>query len=270
MRIGIFDSGIGGLTVLSDICKVLKGSEIFYIADTLFAPYGEKSQDDILSHSKDVSNYLIDEHKIDLLIIACNTATSAAVKYLREEFPSLLIIGAEPGIKPAFEITKTNNIGILATPATLEGKKYKLLLQNLKNENKINVFECACYGLVEQIENNQINSQTTYDMLSTWLEPMKKNSVDVIVLGCTHYPLIKNIIKKIMGNNIKLIETGPALAQRLISLSQKKAHINEGLLKVFIYSTNKINIELVNHILDDYEYLGIINIKRKKINGRSK
>ena len=134
----------------------------------------------------------------------------------------------------------------------------------------IDDFECACYGLVEQIENNQINSQTTYNMLSTWLEPMKKNSVDVIVLGCTHYPLIKKIIKKIMGNNIKLIETGPALAQRLISLSQKKAHINQGLLKVFIYSTNKINIELVNHILDDYEYLGIINIKRKKINGRSK
>merc|ERR1711879_957855 len=113
------------------------GAQIFYIADTLFAPYGEKTQKQILQHSLDITNYLIDKHNIDVLIVACNTATSAAINELRQIFPKLIIIGTEPGIKPAIELSKNGNVGILATPATLKGDKYQSLVDKLSSKNKI-------------------------------------------------------------------------------------------------------------------------------------
>ncbi len=111
MKVGVFDSGLGGLTVVQAITKTFKGAQIFYIADTLFAPYGEKSKEQILKHSFDVTNYLIAKHQIDVLIVACNTATSAAIKFLRDEFPKLIVIGTEPGIKPAMQNTLTKKVG---------------------------------------------------------------------------------------------------------------------------------------------------------------
>ena len=118
MKVGVFDSGLGGLTVLNAIIKNLKGADIFYIADTLYAPYGDKNKDEIFSRSEKIANYLLKNYEIDALVIACNTATSVAIKHLREVFPSLIIIGTEPGIKPAINNTKTKNIGILATAST--------------------------------------------------------------------------------------------------------------------------------------------------------
>ncbi|MFY9094090.1 aspartate/glutamate racemase family protein, partial [Aliarcobacter butzleri] len=128
MKVGVFDSGLGGLTVLKSILKVLKNAEIFYIADTAYAPYGEKDSALILKRCEDITNYLLKEYKIDALIVACNTATSAAIKHLRDNFSSLIVIGTEPGIKPAILNTKSSNIGILATPSTLKSDKYQLLV----------------------------------------------------------------------------------------------------------------------------------------------
>lgn len=261
MKVGVFDSGLGGLTVVSAIAKTFKGAQIFYIADTLFAPYGEKSKEQILKHSLDVTNYLLKNHHIDVLIVACNTATSAAIKYLRENFPKLIVIGTEPGIKPAMQKTLTKKVGVLATPATLNGDKYQKLLNKLSNEHDVEVFEQACAGLVEQIENGKTNHPETIVMIENWLKPMHLNSVDTIVLGCTHYPLITEIIKDVMGAKIKLIETGTAIAKRLESLSSKNGHINDGELNIKVFYTGNIKIDMINMILEAWENGGKIVLR---------
>lgn len=261
MRVGIFDSGLGGLTVVKEISKTFKGAEIFYIADTKFAPYGEKSKEQILNHSLDVTSYLISKHQIDALIIACNTATSAAIKVLREKLPSLIVIGTEPGIKPALDMTDSGSVGVLATPATLEGEKYQSLVDKLSSDNEVKLFEQACPGLVEQIENGNVSDKKTSLMLENWLEPMIENNVDTIVLGCTHYPLVSENIKNIMGKEITLIDTGFAIARRLEDLTNSKGHDNNGELKITIYFTGEINLNMIDNILDSWNNGGKIKVR---------
>lgn len=252
MKVGVFDSGLGGLTVVQAIAKSFKGAEIIYIADTKFAPYGEKSKDEILKQSFNITNYLIKEHSIDALVVACNTATSAAIKELREIFPTLIIVGTEPGLKPAIVKTESKKIGVLATYATLNGEKYKLLLNRLGTENSVEFYEQACVGLVQQIEDGKINDEKTQEMLKNWLEPMKQNGVDTIVFGCTHYPLISDLVKQIMGDDIYLIETGSAIAKRLSELSINSGFCSDEELTIKLYYTNMINLEMVDMLLKNY------------------
>ena len=265
MKVGVFDSGLGGLTVVSAITEIFNGADIFYVADTAHAPYGEKIPEQILDRCLIITNFLINKHKIDALIIACNTATSAAISYLRQKFPMLIVIGTEPGIKPAIEFTKNGNVGVLATPATLKGDKYQLLVNQLSLNKSVKLFEQACPGLVEQIEKGEINTSKTTTMLEHWLKPMSLNSVDTIVLGCTHYPLVNETIKKIMGKNINLIDTGSAIAKRLQILSKQKGHINKGLLNICIYFTGEINTKMVNEIFKTSEKDNKIMIRKYEI-----
>lgn len=251
MKVGVFDSGLGGLTVISAIQKVFKGADIFYIADTAYAPYGEKTTQQILERCDNITNYLLQKHDIEALVVACNTATSAAIEHLRRKFPFLIVIGTEPGIKPALMISKTSKIGVLATPSTLKGSKYQELVNELSSIKKVKLYEQACIGLVEQIEKGEIDSEKTFKMLEKWLTPMKMNSVDTIVLGCTHYPLVHNVIKKIMGENTNLIQTGDAIANRLISLSLEREHKNKGDLSISICHTGEINKNMIERILDN-------------------
>ena len=251
MKIGVFDSGLGGLTVVSSIEKIFKGAELFYIADTAYAPYGEKTSEQILERCDLITTYLLENHGIEALIVACNTATSAAITHLREKFPFLIVIGTEPGIKPAIMNTKTLHVGVLATPRTLKGDKYQLLVNELSAIKEIKLHEQACIGLVEQIEKGDVDTKETFNMLEKWLEPMKNNNVDTIVLGCTHYPLVANVIKQIMGNEITLIETGDAIANRLKILSEEKGHINEGPLKIDVCHTGIINKYMIEKILNN-------------------
>lgn len=265
MKVGVFDSGLGGLTVVSSISEIFKGADIFYVADTKYAPYGEKTQEQILKRSIQITEFLIKEHKIEALIIACNTATSAAIKELRQKFTDLILIGTEPGIKPAIEATKTNSIGVLATPATLKGDKYQLLVNELFESKEIKLYEQACPGLVEQIEKGELSSQVTKEMLQSWLKPMKENNVDTIVLGCTHYPLIQEQIKEIMQYDITLIQTGFAIAKRLEDLSSKKGHKNEGFLNISIYVTDDINKNMIEKIFENSEHKNKITIRKYNI-----
>ena len=251
MKIGVFDSGLGGLTVVSSIEKIFKGAELFYIADTAYAPYGEKTPEEILNRCDNITTYLLQNHGIEALIVACNTATSAAITHLREKFPFLIVIGTEPGIKPAIMNTKTLHVAVLATPRTLKGDKYQLLVNELSAIKEIKLHEQACIGLVEQIEKGDVDTKETFNMLEKWLEPMKSSNVDTIVLGCTHYPLVANVIKQIMGNEITLIETGDAIANRLKILSEEKGHINEGPLKIDVCHTGIINKYMIEKILNN-------------------
>jgi glutamate racemase len=265
LKVGVFDSGLGGLTVVSAITDIFNGADIIYIADTAYAPYGEKSPEQILNRCVKVTQFLIIEHNIDALIVACNTATSAAIKTLREMFKKLIIIGAEPGIKPAIESTKSNSIGVLATPATLQGDKYQLLVNDLSSIKEVKLFEQACPGLVAQIEKGEISDIKTTDMLSTWLKPMRENGVDTIVLGCTHYPLVSHVIQDIMNRDINLIHTGPAIANRLKDLSIKQGHINKGKLNISIFFTGEINMKMIDSIFEDYTKENKITIRKQII-----
>ncbi len=261
MKIGVFDSGLGGLTVVQAMTQVIKGAELFYLADTKNAPYGEKTPEQILQYSLEITQYFIDTHQIDALIVACNTATSAAIQHLRTHYPSLIIIGTEPGIKPAIELTNTGKVGVLATPATLKGDKYQLLVNDLALEKDVVLFEQACPGLVEQIEKGEMHSTQTKEMLESWLRPMRENNVDAIVLGCTHYPLVSQSIETIMQIKVHLIQTGHAIAKRLLDLSTERGHTNKGDLEVYIYTTADINKQTIDTILERYVEIRKIDIQ---------
>jgi len=259
LKIGVFDSGLGGLTVVKALTQVIQNAKIFYVADTLHAPYGEKTPEQILQYSLNITQYFLDTYQIDILILACNTATSAAIKTLREHYPLLMIIGTEPGIKPALEHTRTGKIGILATPATLRGDKYQALANSLASQKDVTLFEQACPGLVEQIEKGEISTEETKRLLEQWVLPMKENDVDTIVLGCTHYPLVGETISNIMLCDVKLIDTSSAIARHLLSLAQQRGHHNEGTCEIQLESTGKIDTKVITSILGNE--MKIIDIK---------
>ena len=262
MKIGVFDSGLGGLTIVSALLKKFNNVQVYYVADTDAAPYGQKAQEEILEHSLQVTEYLIKHHNIDALVVACNTATSAAIKELRQKFPNIILVGTEPGIKPAIQLSNTGQIGVLATVATLKGEKYSTLVNELSVNNSVQFYEQACPGLVEHIELGDLDSKQMNQLLQNWLVPMKEKKVDTIVLGCTHYPIVARNIKNIMGQNTKLIETGYAIANRLESLTRFKSFRSLDKTEVFIYSTgNNLNKKLVDTILDHWINCGKIEIR---------
>ncbi len=249
LKIGIFDSGLGGLTVVQAISKVIKGAELFYIADTKNAPYGDKTTKEILQYSLDITEYFLNNHHIDALVIACNTATSASISTLRKIYPNLIIVGTEPAVKPAIEQTKTEKVGVLATPATLRGDKYQSLIKNLTTTKDVELYEQACAGLVEHIENQTLKSKESMELLKRWLLPMKKANVDTIVLGCTHYPLASSVIEEIMSKDIILLDSGRAIANRLLALLKEVGYKNSGELELNLYTTGDIDRDFVNRLI---------------------
>jgi len=249
MNIGVFDSGLGGLTVVQALSKIIKGAELFYIADTKYAPYGEKTTEQILQYALDITHYFIKNHKIDALVVACNTATSAAIKTLREKYPHLIIVGAEPAIKPAIEKTKTGKVGVLATPATLRGDKYQALIEKLSSTKKVEFFEQACPGFVEHIENETLKSKESLALLEAWLSPMREANVDTIVLGCTHYPLASTLIEEVMQRKVTLLDSSKAISQRLLILLTEIGHKNDGKLYTKFYTTGTIDESFVRRLV---------------------
>ena len=253
MTIGVFDSGLGGLTVVASVLKHLHGADIHYVADTAHAPYGEKTFDDIRRYAFDITRTLRKRFDIDALVIACNTATAAAVADLRRHFPDLLIIGTEPGIKPAALATRSGTVGVLATPATIAGDKYKTLAHTLQNDFTFTLIEQPCPGLADRIEAGKAEDEETEKMLRRWLEPMRDKGVDTIVLGCTHYPLVAPVIRRIMGDRVTLIDTGDAVARHLADrLRDRITKDNTRPSRLFVYATGDINTDAVARIVGFY------------------
>jgi len=255
VKVGVFDSGLGGLTVVRALQEHIAGLQIVYVADTANAPYGEKNHEQIRTFSDTITRYLIDQHHIEALVVACNTATSAAITHLRTHFSDWVIIGTEPGVKPALSRTTTRKIGVLATPATLAGDKYQELVDALVPREEIVLYEQACPGLVEQIEAGEIDTPQTTAMLEGWLSPMREAGVDTIVLGCTHYPLAAEVIEKVMENRVTLIETGEAIARRLRSLINYTTLGNESSIQ--IVATGEIDEQAVNQILNGFSFMDV-------------
>lgn len=260
MTIGVFDSGLGGLTIVATMLRHLHGAEIIYIADTANAPYGEKTKEQILDYSIRLTEHLIRHYQIDALVVACNTATSAAIAELREKYPYLIIVGTEPGLKPAISHSLTKNVGVLATPATLEGTKYKALVAMLSEHYHVQVYEQPCPGLVQQIEAGETDSENTLSILENWLAPMRSANVDTIVLGCTHYPLVKNAIQQVMQRSITFIDSAEGVTKRLLTLLEQKGHNNHGATTLQILATGIIQSDMVERILGEKFSISMIKL----------
>lgn len=220
--IGIFDSGIGGLSVVKEIQNLLGNEDMIYIADSASAPYGNKPLEFIQRRCHELTRFLI-EQDAKAVVVACNTATAAAVSQLREEF-NIPIIAMEPGVKPAIAATRTGTVGVLATENTLTSDQFTNLLH--RYAKNVKVICQPCPGLVEQIETGEFNSEKTYQLIRQFTSPLLSAGADTIVLGCTHYPLIRRQIADIVGPDTSIIETGQAVAQQL-----QRVLLDENLLK---------------------------------------
>jgi glutamate racemase len=209
--IGIFDSGVGGLSVLREVRRQLPAENILYIADQAHVPYGIRTRDDVMAFSAGIVRYLL-KKKVKLIIIACNTASAVALKALRKSYPALPFVGMEPAVKPAAEETSTGIVGVLATPATFQGALYASTVERFAKGVKI--LPDTCPGLVELIEQGKIDHPGTREILEKALNPMLEKGVDEVVMGCTHYPFVIPLIQEIVGNGVEVIDPAPAIARQ--------------------------------------------------------
>ena len=218
--IGVFDSGVGGLSVLQHVRQTLPHESLMYFADSGFAPYGEKSESVIIERSFAITDFLL-QHHIKALVVACNTATAAAIQLLRQRHPDLIIVGIEPGLKPAAALSQSGIIGVLATQSTLHSKKFQDLRDHLTQTTGVKVEQQACIGLASQIEKGELHSGVTYSLVQKYVTPLLHAGADAIVLGCTHYPFVIPLINEVIaqtsapGRQMHIIDTGLAVAQQL-------------------------------------------------------
>jgi len=220
--IGVFDSGVGGISILKEITALLPYENTIYLADSLNAPYGQKSKEKILEFSIKNTELLI-KKGCKIVVVACNTATTNAISYLRQNY-DIPFVGIEPAIKPAALQTTTNAIGILATKGTLSSDLFHATSQ--KFTKGIQVIEQIGEGIVPLIEAGKIDSKEMTILLKKYLNPMLDANIDYLVLGCSHYPFLIPNIKKIIGSDIIIIDSGEAVARQTKSILEKNDLLN--------------------------------------------
>jgi len=229
--IGVFDSGVGGISVLQHIHALLPHEQLLYVADSRYAPYGSKTPEEIQSRCFEIADFLIAQG-VKAIVVACNTATAAAIDAMRAKY-SLPVFGMEPAVKPAAEASKNGIIGVLATVGTLKSAQFAGLLESYGRNVK--VVTQGCVGLVECIERGELNGENTFDLLKQYCQPLLDEGADTIVLGCTHYPFVKPLIRQIVGENVTLVDTGAAVAKhlqkRLAALDLLVVHNQAGTVK---------------------------------------
>jgi glutamate racemase len=221
--IGVFDSGVGGLSVLREIRAEMPEEPVIYFGDQGHIPYGPRPMQQIRSLSEAITNFLL-EKNAGIIVVACNTASAAALKYLREKFAGIPFVGMEPAVKPAAEHTQTGKVGVLATPATFQGALYASVVERFANGAEL--FQNTCTGLVQQIEQGNLDGPETRRILNEALLPMLEKNIDTVVLGCTHYPFVIPLIQEIVGEKIRVIDSAPAVAKqtrRLLEAGGRKS-----------------------------------------------
>jgi glutamate racemase len=230
--IGVFDSGVGGLSVLRAIRIQLPKESILYFADQTHVPYGSRPVEEVQEFSKEITRFLLD-HGAKIIVVACNTASAAALRSLRQTFPEVLFVGMEPAVKPAAEHTRTGVVGVLATPATFQGSLYASVVERFATN--VTLLQDTCPGLVQQIEQGDLTGQKTRIILESVLYPMIVKGIDTIVLGCTHYPFVIPLIQNIVGPNIRVIDPAPAVARQvarlLDSAGKQRSDLRPGYLR---------------------------------------
>ena len=231
--IGIFDSGSGGLSVYRELVKVLPAERFVYYSDNAHCPYGEKTAAYIQDRARTITDFLL-EKGADIIVVACNTATAAAIATLREEYPSVPFVGMEPAVKPAALGTKTGVIGVLATAGTLKGSKY--LNTRGRFQDDVRIVEHVGEGFVELVENGILDGPVAFETVRKSLQPLLDAGADRIVLGCTHYPFLRPVIEAIAGPGVQVIDPAPAVARQTVRvLAERGIPTGEGPFSVDLY-----------------------------------
>jgi glutamate racemase len=243
--IGLFDSGIGGTSIWKAIHQLMPNENTIYLADSKNAPYGVKSKEEIIALSKKNTELLL-ENNCKIIVVACNTATTNAIKELRATY-DVPFIGIEPAIKPAATYSKTQTIGILATKGTLSSE---LFYKAVSLYQGVNIVEQIGFGLVELIENGEIDSPKMEELLKSYLHPMIEKNIDYLVLGCSHYPYLIPKIKGILPNSIQIIDSGEAVAKQTLTVLQNQtgiSNLDKGKCNFF----SNIDPKVLNDILEN-------------------
>lgn len=245
IKIGVFDSGEGGLSVLKEITRLLPEAEYIYYSDNAHCPYGEKSPEYIQDRARAITERLLKEGA-DVIVVACNTATAAAISVLRSEYSDassqevrervkkltggrhdhICFIGMEPAVKPAALGTRTGVVGVLATAGTLKGSKYLKTKESV--DDHVNVFEHVGRGFVELVEEGRLSGSEAEDVVKASLGPLLSAGADIIVLGCTHYPFLLPVLQKVAGPDIRFIDPAPAVARQLVHVLERDGMLSAG------------------------------------------
>jgi glutamate racemase len=249
--IGLFDSGIGGTSIWKEIHKLLPNENTIYLADSLNAPYGLKSKDEIIALSNKNTEYLLNQN-CKMIVVACNTATTNAIKELRAKY-KVPFIGIEPAIKPAANLSKTATIGILATKGTLNSD---LFHKTVSNYSETTIIEQIGHGLVQLIEDGKLESEELFHLLEAYLNPMISQNIDYLVLGCSHYPYLIPQIKKIIPKHVKIIDSGEAVAKQTKNILNQQQLLNTQSQKgKVVFYTNSDSKVLKKIVENKYEVL---------------
>lgn len=217
--VGVFDSGVGGLSVLRAIRQQLPDEAVIYVADQAHVPYGPRPLEQVRLFSEEITRFLLSKG-CKIIVVACNTASASALHSLRQSFPQMPFVGMEPAVKPAAETSRSGVVGVLATPATFQGALYASVIERFAQG--VTVLQHTCPGLVAQIEAGDLASQRTRSILEDALLPMLSQGIDTVVLGCTHYPFVIPLIEEICGSGVRVIDPAPAVARQVERLLRER------------------------------------------------
>ena len=223
--VGIFDSGVGGLSVLRALRQQIPAQPLIYLADQARVPYGPRPLEEVRQFSDQITRYLLDQGA-GVIVVACNTASAAALRWLRQRYPETPFVGMEPAVKPASEHTRSGVVGVLAPPATFQGELYASVVERFAQHTR--VMEYTCPGLVEEIEAGRLNGERARQILTAGLLPMLEAGIDTVVLGCTHYPFAIPIIQEIAGPHVRVIDPAPAVARQTARVLESRGWLAAG------------------------------------------
>lgn len=249
--IGVFDSGVGGLSVLREIRKRHPNENLIYFADQAHVPYGPRSLTEVRVFSESIVRYLLAQGA-KMIVVACNTASAAALYHLRETFPDVPFVGMEPAVKPAAESTESGVVGVLATFATFQGELYASVVERFAQD--VQVLQSPCAGLVDEIEAGRLHAGIAEEILRKELAPMLARGIDRVVLGCTHYPFVIPIIKEIVGEGVKVIDPAPAIGRqvgRLLDQYGLKNNAGRGQIRYLTSGNTKQYQALIKTLLGE-------------------
>jgi glutamate racemase len=223
--LGVFDSGVGGLSVLKAIRQQLPDEDGIFVADQAHVPYGPRPMAQVRTFSEEITRFLLSQG-CKIIVVACNTASAAALHSLRQTFPQIPFVGMEPAVKPAAEASRSGIVGVLATPATFQGALYASVIERFAQG--VTVLQHTCPGLVGQIEDGDLASEKTRAILQDALLPMLAQGIDTVVLGCTHYPFVIPLIEEISGPGVRVIDPAPAVARQVERLLNERGLLSTG------------------------------------------
>ena len=248
--VGIFDSGVGGLSVLRAVREFMPEQDILYLADQAHVPYGPRPLLQVREFAEGITRFLLDRGA-RLIVVACNAASAASLHYLRNTFPDVPFVGMEPAVKPAAEQTRSGVVGVLATPATFQGALYASVLERFARD--VPVLQDTCPGLVAEVESGNLEGDAIREILTNALSPMLQAGIDTVVLGCTHYPFVIPLIQEIAGPGVRVIDPAPAIARQTRRLLSQNGWGLNGTGSIQCFTTGPVESMklLVKQLLGD-------------------